>query len=384
MKRTKAIKVTLRKKPISMGKRQSLYLDYYPPVLDASTNEFSRREFLNLYLITRPRTPFERIANDENLRTAELIQIRRQNELSKEDIYTEFEKGQLLIKEIGSASFLDYFQKQADKRTGINYEIWMTVKAYFEDFLAGDDITFSSINAALIEDFRDFLLKAKSRRRPCRKLSTNTAHSYFNKIKATLKKAYKDGMLAADINAAVDGIKEQEAQRNFLYIEEARQLFETPCPREIVKTVSLFSILTGLRYSDIEKLEWSEIEYSEFDGPQIRFRQEKTEGQQTLPISEHAYELLGEKRAASNKVFEGLRKWDVDRFLPVWIAAAGITKHITFHCFRHTYATLQLNFGTDIFTVSKMLGHKNVKTTQVYTKIIDQKKRETTSRIRLK
>lgn len=69
------------------------------------------------------------------------------------------------------------------------------------------------------------------------------------------------------------------------------------------------------------------------------------------------------------------------RYLPLWVAQAGITKHITFHCFRHTYATLQLSLGTDIFTVSKMLGHKSIKTTQVYTKIVDEKKKEATKRI---
>ena len=149
------------------------------------------------------------------------------------------------------------------------------------------------------------------------------------------------------------------------------------------KSAALFSILTGLRYSDIEKLEWSEIEYSAYDGPFIRFRQQKTEGQQTLPISEHAFELLGERRKQDDKVFQGLKKWDVDRLVPVWVAAAGISKHITFHCFRHTYATLQLNSGTDIFTLSKLLGHKSVRTTQIYTKVIDKTKRESTDRIKL-
>ena len=82
-------------------------------------------------------------------------------------------------------------------------------------------------------------------------------------------------------------------------------------------------------------------------------------------------------------MFEGLKKWDMDRTLPIWLTDAGIDKHkhITFHCFRHSDATLQMAAGTDIFTVSKMLGHKDIKTTQIYTKIIDERKRETTSRM---
>ncbi|WP_245895588.1 tyrosine-type recombinase/integrase [Flavobacterium album] len=69
--------------------------------------------------------------------------------------------------------------------------------------------------------------------------------------------------------------------------------------------------------------------------------------------------------------------------MPLWVQAAGITKHITFHCFRHTYATLQIAGGTDLLTVSKMLGHKSVKTTQIYAKVVDQRKREATDKINL-
>lgn len=383
-KKNKKTTVTLRKKTITKGKRLSLYLDYYPALYNPVTKKFSRREFLNLYLIVRPSTPFDKIVNEENLNTAKMIQVRRQNELLKEDIYTEFEKGLLQIKEIGKMSFMDYFQKQADKKVGSNYDIWEYAMGYFKDFINTQDITFSEITVALVEDFRDYMLQAKSKRMPDRKLANNSAQSYFNKLKATLKQAFKEGLLQQDINGQVEYIKELETQRNFLYLEEAQRLFNTECPKEMVKSAALFSILTGMRYSDIEKLEWLEIEYSEYDGPLIRFRQQKTDGQQTLPISNHAFELLGGRKNPHSKVFEGLKKWDVDRFVPIWVAAAGITKHITFHCFRHTYATLQLNSGTDIFTVSKLLGHRSVRTTQIYTKVIDKTKRESTGRINLR
>ena len=70
--------------------------------------------------------------------------------------------------------------------------------------------------------------------------------------------------------------------------------------------------------------------------------------------------------------------------LLAWIKAAGIRKHITFHCFRHTFATLQIALGTDIYTVSKMLTHKSVKTTQIYADLVNSKKRESANRISLK
>ncbi|MBP1222315.1 tyrosine-type recombinase/integrase [Flavobacterium sp. 1355] len=376
------INITLRKKPISKG-LQSLYLDFYPPVKHVQTKQLTRREFLKLYLYDKPKNAVEKVSNEETLRIAELIKIRRQTEYNKDNIYSEFEKEQLILQEISAESFLDYFKNEAQKREGVNYQIWIVSIGYFSDFLDNNDITFSEITVQLIEEFRSYLLKAQSKRNHGKKLSNNSALSYFNKVKATLKKAYKEGKLRSDINAAIPGIPEKESQKNFLTIEEARKLFNTDCNNSIVKLVSLFSILTGLRYSDISKLQWSEIQFIEGDGFYIRFKQKKTNGQETLPIPQQAYELLGEPQRGTELVFKDLKKWDFDRTIPNWIKEAGISKHITFHCFRHTYATLQLYSGTDIYTLSKMLGHKNIQTTQVYTKIVDERKREASERISL-
>lgn len=381
----KKTNVTLRKKKIANGKL-SLYLDFYPPIQNAETNELTRREFLKLYLFEKPKDQLQKIANTESLQTAQLIQIRRQNELRKDDVYNEFEKEQMEIQRIGRGSFLEYFKKIRDKKVGKNRLIWDTAIAHFEAFLKGSDLTFKEVSVSLIEDYKEYLLKAKNRKSNSSIIARNTALSYHNKLKTTLKSAYKEQKLRTDINAGIDSIKEQESQRNFLTLKEAKKLFSTQCPKRIVYLISKFSVLTGLRYSDIAKLTWEEIIFIEDDGYYIRFKQKKTEGIQTMPISNEAYEILAEKaqQVKTGKVFFDLKKWDVDRALPVWIASAGIIKHITFHCFRHTYATLQITSGTDIFTISKMLGHKSVKTTQIYTKIIDEKKREASQRISLK
>lgn len=375
--------VRLRKKLLANG-MISLYLDFYPPILNTETNKYTRREFLKLYLYERPKNQIQKISNIENLHTAELIQIRRQNEMRKHDVYSDFEKEQLEIQRIGRGSFLDYFKNLADKKVGKNHQIWCSAIIHFENFLSGGDVCFKDITVTLMEDYKEYLLKAKNRRETGNTLARNTALSYHNKLKTTLKRAYKEGKLRTDINAGIDSIKEQESQRNFLTLNEAKKLFATPCSKNIVYKISMFSTLTGIRYSDIAKLTWSEVQYREDDGHYIRFKQKKTEGLQTMPISDEAYEVLGERTNDNDQVFGGLKKWDVDRVLPVWVAQAGITKHITFHCFRHTYATLQIFSGTDIFTISKMLGHKSVKTTQIYTKIIDEKKREASQRISLK
>src|SRR5690606_10239252 len=145
-----------------------------------------------------------------------------------------------------------------------------------------------------------------------------------------------------------------------------------------------FSALTGLRFSDIQKLTWGEIRHIKGKGYQIRYRQKKTNGEETLWIPDQAYELLGKTGMSTDEVFEGLTYSAFhNRHLYQWISAAGITKDVTFHCFRHTFATLQLMEGTGIVTVSKMLGHKDLKTTMIYAKVADELKREAANKIKL-
>ena len=152
----------------------------------------------------------------------------------------------------------------------------------------------------------------------------------------------------------------------------------------MLKNAALFSALTGLRFSDIHKLVWSEVQYSGLEGYFLQYRQQKTESVEVLPISEQAFSLLGERKEPTEKVFDGLNySAYLNRHLKQWILKAGITKKITFHCFRHTFATLQLSQGTALYTVSKMLGHRDLKTTQIYAKIIDKTKREAANRIKL-
>jgi len=169
-----------------------------------------------------------------------------------------------------------------------------------------------------------------------------------------------------------------------LSLEELQALAVTDCDNPTLKRAALFSALTGLRFSDIQKLTWSEVRHSAASGYYLEFHQQKTGGAETLPISETAFRLLGEPGKPNEPIFEALHysAWENVK-LKRWVVASKITKEITFHSFRHTYATLQLSMGTDIFTVSKMLGHKDLKTTQIYAKIVDEKKREAADKIKI-
>lgn len=380
-------KVSLRQKKISKG-RKSLYLDFYPPIPHHETGKDTRREFLGLYIFEKPKTPIDKTHNLENLKIAQSIRQKRENFLNKPEIYSKYEKEQLKIKELGEQCFVEYFKKLADKRKASNHDNWVSALNYLNDFTNGS-LKFEDLNQKILEDFKEYLLDVKSKKSSKSKLSQNSAVSYFNKVKATLKQAYQDDILQYDLNAKVKPIKAAETRREYLTLEELNKLVKTPCSNELLKRMALFSALTGLRFSDIQKMTWSELEFVKGQGYILKFDQKKTKGVEDLPISEQAYSFTNGAENPSEmpqdeKVFEGLKYSAYNnKYLFQWIGAAGITKNITFHCFRHTFATLQLFNGTDIYTVSKMLGHKDLKTTQVYAKIVDEAKRTAANNIKL-
>ena len=380
-------KVTLRDKLISKG-RKSLYLDFYPAIPHPKTGKPTRREFLGLYVIDKARAVIDKQHNSETIKIAESIRQKRENLLNKPEIYSEYEKQQLKIKEQGEINFVEYFQKLANKRKASNYDNWISALYYLETFTNGN-LKFVDLNESVLEDFKDFLLTTKSKKSDKAILSRNSAVSYFNKIKATLKQAFKDGILQTDLNAKISPIKPEETRREYLTIEELNELVKTPFKNDLYKRAVLFSALTGLRFSDVKKMVWREMEYINGQGYFINFDHKKTKGVEVYPISEQAYNLTkgseNPKEMEQNKnVFENLTYSAYhNKQLAKWILEAGITKKISFHNFRHTFATLQLYNGTDIYTVSKMLGHKNLKTTQIYAKIVDEKKRNAADKIKL-
>lgn len=244
-------------------------------------------------------------------------------------------------------------------------------------------LLFGSIDLALIEDYKDYLLNAPKGGGKSGIISANTASTYFPIFKAGLRQAFIDSYLTIDLGAKVKNISFEESQREYLTLDELNQLANTPCESDILKRAALFSALTGLRHCDIKQLKWLNI-MKDGEHYRILFTQQKTKVAEYMPIPDQAYQLCGERGDLDHLVFEGLQdpSW-INRPVKKWIEASGITKHITFHCFRHTYATLQLTSDTDIYTVSKMLGHKKVTTTQIYAKIVDEKKEVTANAIQI-
>ncbi len=378
-----AIKVTLRQKPIS-GNRKCFYLDFYPPIIHPETGKPTRREFLGIYIFDKAKNPIDKEHNKQALTLAETITQKRQNELNKPEIYNPFEREQLKVIEKGKADFVTYFEKLANKKETSNFGNWISAYKYLNTFTNGS-LKFADLNETFCNDFKYYLLNTKSNKSDKALLSNNSALSYFNKFKAALKQAYKDGFIQTDLNAKIDTIKQADTRRNYLTLEELNSLVGTECKNPQLKQAAIFSALTGLRFSDIQNIVWGEIEHIEGQGYFIHFKQQKTKGVEEMPISKQAYTLCGEPKEPTQKVFEGLKYSAYEnRALHKWINEAGITKAITFHCFRHTFATLQLSMGTDIYTVSKLLGHRDLKTTQVYAKVISKTKRDAADKMQLK
>jgi len=396
-----ASKVTLRQKELK-GNKLSLYLDFWPPVTNLKTGKKTRREFLNkhIYAPIRHREKKTRtgkilipvysdskilddhcrLHNENTLKVAEEMQRQWENKLSKPEIYTPFERELYRKIENGKKNFVKYFEDQAEKRTGVNYKAWTAVLKYLQRYTKGT-VIFADINDKFCEDFRADLLTGSSLKSKDVKLSVNSAAAYFNKFKAALRQAYKDGILANDINERVKSIKEEERLKEHLTLEELNRLARTECRHPLLKKAALFAAVTGLRFSDIQKLQWKDIQHSEENGYYLSIQQKKTKDPVTINIPDQAMGILGSPGDPSANVFEGLNYSAYEnKHLYQWIGAAGITKNITFHSFRHTYATLHLSLGTDIYTLSKLLGHKSLKTTEVYANVISETKRDAAKR----
>ena len=365
----KATKVTLYQRKLKSG-RITLYLDFYPPLRDPVTQDLIFREYLGIYLVDKPKFAIEKEANKEKYRQAKAICAQRELSI----IRGQFD---FLDKHKQKMDFLAYFRKKLDSKD----QKWIRVYDHFKNYCHGKCLM-SDITVPFCEGFRDYLLTAKHLKDDTKPLSQNSASGYWATFRGCLKAAYHEKMLTENINEYLEPISAKSGRREFLTLEEVRKLAKTPCDIPELKKASLFSCLTGLRISDILALNWSNIEKAQDGGWCIRIRTEKTDTEATLPLTDEAYRLCG--RRSTGLVFKNLKRYHTHAPLQDWLKAAGITKHITFHCFRHTFATLQVNEGTDIYTVSHLLTHANGGTTQIYADIVDKSKRDAVERIRIK
>ena len=361
--------VTLRTRPLKNG-MLSYYLDYYPGYRDQETMKTIRHEGLNIYIYANPKNERERNFNATMSEKAEAIRCRRFESIVN-DRYDFFDRHKL------KADFLEYYRRQLRKHD----QKWEFVYHHFYNFVHGK-CTFEEIDIDLCNKFREYLLNAKQLRRDGR-ISKNSASGYWSTFRGLLKILYRNRLIKTNINDFLDKIETEDTPKEYLSVEELYKLAETPCKKPILKTASLFSCLTSLRISDILSLQWHEIVDFAAGGKCVHTITQKTKTEDIIPISDEALQLIGYSPEKNGLVFKGLKRSWTQQPMKEWIREAGITKNITFHSYRRTYATLQGAAGTDIRTIQSNMAHKSITTTQRYMKVVDSNKREASNRISL-
>lgn len=361
--------VTLRTRPLKNG-MLSYYLDYYPGYRNQETMKTIRHEGLNIYIYANPKNERERNFNATMSEKAEAIRCRRFESIVN-DRYDFFDRHKL------KADFLEYYRKQLRKHD----QKWEFVYHHFYNFVHGK-CTFEEIDIDLCNKFREYLLNAKQLRHDGR-ISKNSASGYWSTFRGLLKILYRNRLIKTNINDFLDKIETEDTPKDYLSVEELYKLAETPCKKPILKASALFSCLTSLRISDILSLQWHEIVDFAAGGKCVHTITQKTKTEDIIPISDEALQLIGYSPEKNGLVFKGLKRSWTQHPMKEWIREAGITKNITFHSYRRTYATLQGAAGTDIRTIQSNMAHKSITTTQRYMKVVDSNKREASNRISL-
>jgi len=371
--------ITLRKKKL-INNKLSLYLDYSSPIISPKTGKPTRREFLKLQIYAEPKGAAEKLHNKTTIEFAEIIRAKRLLQWRDK----EFGLKENVSLNVSFSVFYDSVVKEKfNTGSRSNYFAWKSSLNYLETFL-GKDIQTHQLNENHVRQYREFLLTTDNLSvKVGQKLSLNTASSYFKHFIAVLNKAYKRNLLSINLAEKADYIKEEQTHREYLTEQELDILWKTDIKIKKIKYLAFFAALTGLRFSDIISLKWENVFNDKHQGYYIKLREKKTGNINNHPISNTAYKLLEVQGTSVGQVFTDIKYTQITRPLKDWITRSGINKKISFHNFRHSYATLQLANGTDIYTVSKLLGHKNVSTTQIYTKVMDKNKIKAANRINL-
>ena len=371
------------KEPIKIRRKQlangniSLYLDIYH-------NGRREYEFLKLYLIPE-KNRADKEKNRQTLQLANSIKAKRIVDIQNGDhgFKSPFAEDVL---------FFDYYRNMCEKRLGTerrgNWGNWRSCLKHLEKYESNQRITLSQITPKWVQGFKDYLeneatawgcdFRERIKDHP---LARNSKLSYFNKLKACLNQAYEDRLIAYNPMRGIENFKPEDGKRMYLTIEELRKLVDTVCEYPNIKRAFLFSCLTGLRRSDVIRLTWRDVQ-QQGEFTRIIFKQKKTSGQEYLDITPQAAELMGERGLPDEQIFTDIHSPScTNEAIKRWVLRAGIDKEITFHCGRHTFAVMMLDLGTDIYTVSKLLGHRELSTTQIYAKVLDKNKQAAVARI---
>lgn len=378
--------------------RISLYLEYYlgrqsEPVLDENGEQvyyssgemkgkpkykvthIRDKENLNLYLIAKPRTPFDRQQNRETLELAEKIRYEEEQKLKERTKGYRLEKNK-------NIAFVSLFQSYIDDYTKCDVRMLKMALRWFEEFLQvtpeyrrfKDVLKPKQITKEMMVDFAEFL---KDRGKG------ETPKSVFQRFKKVVKWAIEQNYMTTDPTKDVKILMDdQMLRKDVLSTEEVVTLINTHYQGENpeIRRAFIFCCYCGLRFCDVKDLTYKNVDYS---NKKLKYEQKKTKGHSAnsgvvVPLNDGLLSLVGtpEKGHENDLIFHLPSHTMCLKALRHWTARAGITKHITWHCGRHSLAVNTLNNGANIKTVASLLGHSGLKHTEKYTRAVDELKQK--------
>ena len=374
--------------------RESLFLDFYfgfTMVYSSTQDKMvpkkqKRRESLNLYLWHSPRTPQQRQENKETLALADKIRRNRANDLAEPE-----KKVELQTKK-ADVNFLDYVQEYIDSYSKADVRVIQMALNRFKNFLRDtpEYSTFAGfikpnqIDCDMIEAFTEYLQHTST---------GEGAKTIYQRFKKVIRYAVANDVMRKNPCINKQGqnitIKVDDGAliKDVLSPEEIKMMIDTHYPKENlqVRNAFLFSLNTGMRWCDVRDLTFGQFD---FTNKTFAYNQNKTKGHSTksnvsLPLTDTLLGLMGEKPEARGKdelVFALPSHTMALKALRRWTMFAGIDKHITFHCARHSFGTNMASTaaqkGFSIRLVQDMLGHSSLRYTERYTRVVDEQKKQ--------
>ena len=315
--------------------------------------------------------------NDATLKKAEVICRRRNRQLKKELLNNKYV--QIQEAEESPLTLFNWIDKyrEIQKNRGVrNLSIIKRLKTLLGLF--HDDLPLTDVDKHFCLGFINFL-KNEYKTKSGNPISSKSGFNLVGILSTAMNTAIREGQIQSNpVNKLTPTEKflPREQVREYLTIDELKTLILTPCKCEEVKNAFLFACNCGLRLGDVLALKWSDITVDN-DVWRVGTRMIKTERLVYVPLPLQARRWMPPRPASterqSDKVFPKLSTSKIQMYLKPWAESAGITgKNVSFHMARHTYATMLLTLGADLYTVSKLLGHTSVRHTQRYAKIVNK------------
>jgi len=364
----------LKQFPVKDGRVLSLTLEYNLGYNHATGKTCRKRESLKLTLIANPRDPMQRQQNRDTVELARRIRWEREQE------FLQNREGYRLRKD-RKVNFLDYCQQYIDTYTKKDVRMITLARNRFSDFLTAQNmldpkhLTAEEITPDLIRRFVDYLhTRSKG----------EGAKTIYKRFKKIVKNCMEAGYMKSDpckgITCAAD---EDVLTKDWLTMDEVQKLIATHYPQEnvMVRNAFIFCLYTGVRWCDVKDLTFANVDVS---SRMLRFEQNKTKGHSSkswvyIPLNDGLLNLVGQPPKGQGKdarIFRLPSYESSSKSVKYWVKKAGIDKHISWHCARHSFAVNILNNGANIKTVSSLLGHSSLRHTEKYTRVVDKLKED--------